>query len=88
MKSELVKKTVISRLNRVNGQINGIKKMVEEDKECNDILIQIKAASKSLNSLSNYLLENHLYICVNDRIEKGDTDYIDELVDLFKRFNK
>lgn len=82
------KKRIISRLNRINGQINGITKMVENDAYCNDLLIQLSAVENSVKSLSSLILENHLYTCVPKALEKGDFDTIDELISLFKRFNK
>ena len=63
-------------------------RMVEKDTYCNDILIQLSAAQNSLKSLSNHMLEQHLYTCVSEDIEKGNIEVIDELIGLFKRFNK
>ena len=87
-RSDEEKKRIIGRLNRINGQINGIKNMVENDAYCNDILIQLSAAENSMKSLSSHVLENHLYTCVPRDLENGDLDTIDELISLFKRFNK
>ena len=80
------KKLINNRLNRINGQINGIKKMVEEDRYCDDILIQLSAIDKSIKSLANVILESHLHSCVLENIKKGNTQVLDEIVDLFKRF--
>ncbi|MBE6602063.1 MAG: metal-sensing transcriptional repressor [Ruminococcaceae bacterium] len=82
------KKRIINRLNRINGQINGISKMVENDAYCNDVLIQLSAVKNSVKSLSAYILENHLYTCVARDLENGDLDSMDELISLFKRFNQ
>lgn len=82
------KKLITNRLNRISGQINGIKQMIENDTYCNDVLIQLKAAQNSMQSLSNHILENHLYNCVTRDLENGELDTIDELISLFKRFNK
>ncbi len=82
------KKRIISRLNRISGQINGINKMIENDAYCNDVLIQLSAVENSVKSLSKYILENHLYTCVPRDLEDGDLETIDELISLFKRFNK
>ncbi len=81
------KKQLINRINRISGQVNGIKKMIEDDDYCNDILIQIIAAEKSLKSLANIIFENHIYRCVSNDLEKGNMEVIDELTSLFKRFN-
>ena len=72
-------------MSRINGQLDGIKKMIEDDKYCNDILIQIVAAEKSLKNLANLMFENHIYRCIPDDIKSEEI--IDELTILFKRFN-
>ena len=82
------KKLIISRLNRISGQINGITKMIENDAYCNDVLVQLSAVKNSVKSLSSHILENHLYTCVTRDLENGDFDTIDELISLFKRFNQ
>ena len=87
-RSDEEKKRIISRLNRINGQINGISKMVENDAYCNDVLIQLSAVKSSVKSLSTYILENHLYTCVPRDLENGDLESLDELISLFKRFNE
>ncbi len=86
-RGEEEKKQICNRLNRIEGQIRGVKKMVEEDRYCNDILIQLSAIEKSIKSLSNNVLENHLYTCISRDLEKGNLEVIDELTSLFKRFN-
>jgi len=87
-RSDDEKKLVINRLNRINGQIKGITRMIENDAYCNDVLIQLSAVENSVKSLSTHVLENHLYNCVPKNLENGDFDTIDELISLFKRFNK
>ena len=82
------KKLIINRLNRISGQINGITKMVENDAYCNNLLIQLSAVENSVKSLSTLILEKHLYTCVPKELENGDYETIDELISLFKRFNK
>lgn len=82
------KKLIINRLNRIAGQVNGIIKMVENDAYCNDVLIQLSAVENSVKSLSTHVLESHLYNCVPKDLENGDFETIDELISLFKRFNK
>lgn len=79
------KKKILARLNRISGQIDGIKKMVNDDRYCNDILIQLKAASNSLKSLSNLILNEHLHHCVVEKIQKGDLAVLDEISELLKR---
>ncbi len=77
-----------NRLNRIDGQIKGIKKMINQDVYCNDVLIQLASVEKAIRSLSNIILEDHLYSCINDDLENGNLESIDEIVSLFKRFNK
>ena len=85
-RSESEKKKKKNRLNRIEGQVRGVKKMVEEDRYCDDILIQLSAIDKSIKSLANYILENHMYGCVLNNLEKGNYEIIDEVVKLFRRF--
>ena len=66
------KKKIKNRLNRIKGQLTGIEKMIDNDIYCNDVLIQVAAAEKSLKSLANFILENHLYRCVAEDLEKGN----------------
>lgn len=82
------KKIIINRINRISGQLTAINKMVQNDEYCNDILTQLYAIENSVKSLSNHILENHIYSCVADELEKGNLEIIDELVGLFKKFNK
>lgn len=79
------KKNLIKRLNRVEGQVRGISKMVEEDRYCEDVLIQISAVINSLRSMSNELLKGHLATCVVDEIKKDNLEIIDEVVNLFNK---
>ena len=81
------KKNLTNRLNRINGQVNGVKKMIEEDSYCNDILIQLSAIKNSVQSLSNELLDSHLRTCITKGLQKGNLDAVDEVVNLFKKFN-
>lgn len=82
------KKIINNRISRIEGQLKGIKRMIEEDSYCNDILVQLSAIENSVKSLSNHILENHLYSCVTRDLEDGKLDIVDELVGLFKKFNK
>ncbi len=86
-RTEETKKKLINRLNRINGQINGVKKMIDEDTYCNDILIQLSAIKNSVQSLSNELLDSHLRTCITKDLKNGNQKAIDEVVNLFKKFN-
>lgn len=87
LRSNEDKKLILNRINRIKGQINGIEKMINNDCDCNDILIQTVAVEKSVKSMANFILENHLYRCVAEDLEQGNLEVIDELISLFKRFN-
>ena len=87
-RTENQKQLINNRLNRIEGQIRGVKKMIGEDAYCNDVLIQLSAIENSVKSLSNQVLENHLYNCIARDLENGKVDTIDEIISLFKRFNK
>lgn len=80
------KKKLINRMKRMIGQLNGIMKMIEDDRYCDDVLIQLSAVDKSIKSLANSILEEHMHSCVIDSIKNGDETAIDEIIDLFKRF--
>lgn len=88
IRNEEEKKLLNNRLNRIEGQIRGVRKMISDDAYCNDILIQLSAIENSVKSLSNQMLENHLYTCIARDMENGKFDTIDEIISLFKRFNK
>lgn len=79
-RSEKEYKDLIHRLNRIEGQIRGIKGMVEKDVYCTDILIQVAAVSAALNSFNKVLLANHIKTCVTRDILAGKEDTVDELV--------
>lgn len=73
-------KDLIHRLNRIEGQIRGIKGMVERGAYCPDILVQVAAANAALNSFNKVLLANHIRTCVAEDIRQGNDEVIDELV--------
>ncbi len=79
------KKYITSRLNIIEGQVRGINQMIEDDRYCGDVLIQIAAVSKSLQSLGNKILEKHLKTCVVDEIKDGNIDIIDDVMLLIKK---
>ena len=85
-RSESEKKIINNRLNRIEGQVRGVKKMIEEDRYCDDVLIQQSAIDKSVKSLANHILENHMQTCVLNDLENGNYEIIDEVVNLFRRF--
>lgn len=85
-RSDEDKNKLITRLNKLIGQMNGIKKMIEDDRYCDDILIQLSAIDKSIKSLANVILDNHMHTCLIENIENGNYEVVNEIIDLFKRF--
>ncbi len=81
-------KDLINRLNRIEGQIRGIKGMVEKDAYCPDILIQVAAANAALNSFNRVLLANHIKTCVTNDIREGREETVDELLATLQKLMK
>ena len=82
---EEAKKKLINRLNRVIGQLGGIKKMVEEDRYCGDILMQVAAVESALQALGYVMLQDHMETCVVEEIQNGNTAIVDEAIELVKK---
>ena len=87
-RSEEERKKLIHRLNRIEGQIRGIRGMVENDAYCTDILTQVSAIQSALNAFSRELLANHIRTCVTEGIQSGDTEVVDELVRTVEKLMK
>lgn len=81
-------KDLLNRLNRIEGQIRGIRGMVERGAYCVDILTQSAAASAALNSFNKLLLTNHIHTCVADGIRQGDNEVVEELVNMMQKLMK
>ncbi len=81
-------KDLLNRLSRVEGQIRGIKRMVEEDCYCPDIMVQVAAANAALKSFNKVLLANHIRTCVVDDIRNGQDDTIEELIETLGKVMK
>lgn len=81
-------KDLINRLSRIEGQIRGIKKMVEQDAYCVDILVQVSAANAALNSFNKVLLANHIKTCVAENVKNGNDEVVDELVKVLQKLMK
>lgn len=81
-------KALTTRLNRIEGQICGIKKMIEDNRYCPDILIQVSSVQASLNSFNKELLSSHIKSCVVEDIKDGKEDAVDELCELLKKTMK
>lgn len=81
-------KDMINRLNRIEGQIRGIRGMVEKDAYCTDILIQVAAVNAALNSFNKVLLSNHIKTCVTRDIKEGKEETVDELLVTLQKLMK
>ena len=87
-RSEEERKKLIHRMNRIEGQIRGIRKMVEKDAYCADILIQSAAVNAAVNAFNKELLASHIRGCVARDIRDGKNDVIDELVTTLQKLMK
>ncbi|MEE1131471.1 MAG: metal-sensitive transcriptional regulator [Caryophanon sp.] len=85
---ESVKKDLTTRLNRIEGQIRGIKGMIEKDVYCDDVITQLSATQSALNSVAKLLLEGHVKGCVVDRLQTGDEAVVDELLVTIQKLMK
>lgn len=81
-------KDLVNRLNRIEGQVRGIKGMVENDVYCVDILTQVSAVQSALNSFNKVLLGNHIKSCVVSDIREGKEEAVDELLEITKKLMK
>lgn len=79
---------MINRLSRIEGQVRGIKNMVEKDAYCTDILVQVAAVNAALNSFNRVLLANHIKTCVTQDIRDGKEETVDELIQTLKKLMK
>ena len=79
---------LINRLNRIEGQIRGLKRMVETDTYCTDILTQSAAVNAAVNSFNKELLATHIRTCVTDDIKEGKTETVDDLLKTLQKLMK
>lgn len=84
-RSEAELKQLKNRLHRIVGQLNGIESMLDDNRYCGDVLIQIAAIEKALQSFGYSILQEHLETCVTEDIKAGDTEIMDEVMNLVKR---
>jgi CsoR family transcriptional regulator, copper-sensing transcriptional repressor len=89
MENDIERSNIIKRLNKVEGQIRGIKKMIESEEGCSNILIQIAAVRSAINKVGGMILENYAQSCISDATEKsGDKQAVTELIDTIVKFTK
>lgn len=87
-RSEAEYKSLVNRLNRIEGQVRGIKGMLDKDAYCPDILTQVAAVNAALNAFNKELLANHIRTCVANDIREGKDEAIDELVEVLRKLMK
>ena len=87
-RSDDEKKKLVNRLNRIEGQIRGVKNMLETDAYCTDILIQVSAISAALNSFNKELLARHIRTCVATDIREGRDDSMEDLLKTIQKLMK
>lgn len=88
IRSEEEMKKLLNRLNRIEGQVRGVKGMVESNAYCPDILTQVSAITAALNAFNRELLDSHIRTCVADEIKNGGSEKLDELVALLPKLMK
>ena len=84
------KQAILARLRRIEGQLKGIQRMIEEDKYCVDVLYQLSSVSAATQKVAAIILQDHIRGCVRDALSRGDhgDDYVNELVTVIERFTK
>lgn len=87
-RTEEERRALCNRLSRIEGQIRGIRAMVEEDSYCTDILTQTTAVSSALNAFKSELLSSHIRTCVADNLRAGNDEIVDELLYTLKKLMK
>ncbi|GAB6088462.1 metal-sensitive transcriptional regulator [Spirochaeta dissipatitropha] len=92
MMDDKQKQKALDRLSRIEGQVRGIRRMVEEDRYCMDILTQTRSVFAAIRGVEEYILENHLHTCVTEAIRSGDHNEqsrkMDEIMELISRIRK
>ena len=86
LRTQEEKNNLEKRVNRIIGQMNGIKNMIKDDRYCSDIIIQLSAIDKAIKSLANLMIDNHIRTCVVEHIKNDDYSDIEDISTFFKRF--
>lgn len=86
-RSAALQSDVQKRLNRAIGQLNGVKAMVDDNRYCGDVLMQLSAAESAIHRISELLLREHMETCVVEEIRAGNDEIVDEVLDLLRRFS-
>lgn len=88
LESAKTQKSIIDRLNRVEGQIRGIKNMIEKGTYCDDVINQIEASRSALGAIELILMESHFKHCITEQIQAGDEEAINEMLKMVKKLMK
>ena len=78
---------LLKRLNRISGQVNGVSKMISDNRYCGEVLIQLAAIEKALKEVGYIVLKDHLHTCVADDIKNGEFSSLDESIEIFKKLD-
>ncbi|MFD1020211.1 metal-sensing transcriptional repressor [Thalassobacillus hwangdonensis] len=88
-RTRIEKENMLNRLKRIEGQVRGLQKMIEDDRYCVDVLVQISAVNAALKKVGFTMLERHTRMCVTKSVRKGDGEsYMDELMEVIQQFSK
>ena len=88
IRNEIERHDLMNRLKRIEGQVRGLQRMLEEDAYCPDILTQASAVNSAVNSFCRVLLANHIRTCVSEEIRSGRDETVDELMDTLQKLMK
>lgn len=86
-RSDETRLNVQRRLNRIIGQLNGVKEMLDDNRYCGDVLTQLAAAESATRRVSEIILHDHMQTCVIEEIRDGNDDVVEELMELVRRFS-
>lgn len=86
-RSDEVQSDLRRRLNRAIGQLNGVKDMIDDNRYCGDVLTQLAAVESAVRRVSEIVLREHMRTCVVEQVQQGNTEVIDEVIDLMRRFS-
>lgn len=87
-RDEALQTDLQKRLNRAIGQLNGVKAMLDDNRYCGDVLVQLSAAESAVRSVAAIVLQNHLETCVVEQIQRGNVEVVDEAMQLIKKFSR
>ncbi len=87
-RSQELQNDLQKRLNRVIGQLNGVKSMIDDNRYCGEVLVQLAAAESAVRRVSELMLQDHLETCVVEQIQRGNVEVVDEVMELLRKFSR